>query len=103
MQSVSCSYDEINEQITGLYFSMKKNGKLGLLNIDEGKEISPFIYDEIKKISYTGYLTLKLNDKYAIFDLKNQTYTEPIFEDVRVGKLEIGNYGENLEIKYNGN
>lgn len=94
------SYDKLEELRTpDLFYISKQNQKLGIINGNTGKEVTPIIYDEISNIKYSHYIKLKKNGKYALFNTETMMYTEVLFEDVRIGK---SNAKENLQVKYKG-
>lgn len=102
-QIIPFKYDSISSiDDTSAYYSAEINTKYAVINIYDGKEYTDFIYDEIEKLENSHYLKLKCKNKYAIFDMKTNMLTDSIFEDVRIGKLEAGSYGKNIQVKYNG-
>lgn len=97
---IPCIYETLEEMDNPyLFYIGKKNQKLGIINGNTGKEVTPIIYDEISNIKYSHYIKLKKNGKYALFNTETMMYTEVLFEDVRIGK---SNAKENLQVKYKG-
>ena len=80
---------------------LKKNNKIGLYDFREEKLITKCIYDEMKRVN-SKYHKLKINDKYAIFNEKNNTISQDLYEDVREGKLEAQYSQDNIQVKING-
>ncbi len=105
-EAIPYIYDKILSPYTNkgnLYYIAKKNNKLGIINTDKTEEQTEFIYDEITQLGFnSAYLKLKQNGKYGLFDLKTGMHTAAKFEDIRIGKLKTGNYGENIEVMYDG-
>ena len=106
-EAIPYIYDEIlsayNKDDANLYYVAKKNNKLGIININKAEEQTEFIYDEITQLGFnSAYLKLNRNGKYGLFDLKTGMHTAAKFEDIRIGKLKTGNFGENIEVMYDG-
>ncbi len=105
-EAIPYIYDEILSAYNydgNLYYAAKKNNKLGIINIGKAEEQTEFIYDEITQLGFnSAYLKLNQNGEYGLFDLKTGMHTPAKFEDIRIGKLKTGNYGENIEVMYDG-
>lgn len=106
-EAIPYIYDEIlssfNKDNVNLYYVAKKKNKLGIININKAEEQTEFIYDEITQLGLNStYLKLKQNGKYGLFDLKTGMHTAAKFEDIRIGKLKTGNFGENIEVMHDG-
>lgn len=58
----------------------KQNGKIGLIEMETGKKVLSFEYDDIRV--YDGYYVLKKNNKAYLVDYKFNTILDDNFDDI---------------------
>jgi hypothetical protein len=69
------------------YAVVKQDGKYGLINSD-GEFVVPCIYEKMSKYTKGSVVEVRLNGKWGVVDLSNNTIVEPIYDEVFVD----GNY-----------
>lgn len=90
-------YDEIDIDFPNNIQRVKKLNKFAIVDIASGSNITPFIYDDIKRL-YPRYFKLGIKGKYALYDQEKNTISEHKYDDIRIVGTEY-NTGIKIEVK----
>lgn len=90
-------YDEIDIDFPNNIQRVKKLNKFAIVDIASGSNITPFIYDDIKRLD-RRYFKLGIKGKYALYDQEKNTISEHKYDDIRIVGTE-NNTGIKIEVK----
>ena len=74
-------YDEIDIDFPNNIQRVKKLNKFAIVDIASGSNITPFIYDDIKRLD-RRYFKLGIKGKYALYDQEKNTISEHKYDDI---------------------
>jgi hypothetical protein len=100
VEVVKANYDQIDPvYITGQVCKVSLNGKVGVVDLNTGKEIVPPTYDDIWIFGWLKEVTYaKKNGKCALINNKGQLLTDFNFDDVQTYQDDI--YGAEKDGKW---
>lgn len=90
-------YDEIDIDFPNNIQRVKKLNKFAIVDIASGSNITPFIYDDIKRLD-RRYFKLGIKGKYALYDQEKNTISEHKYDDIRIVGTE-NNTVVKIEVK----